>query len=293
MGFGLRTFLIEETISQCGYFLSTFRHCLSPFGEACYECALAKGENHNKGVPLVDRNQTDNSQTQSTAPFHVVPGRTGGYGQQLPYSGNQGFGEQQLNGQSQPFNRQLPQHFGSYQGQGQGLPHYSQPNWQTGQPSGGFSFSYTPSGNQRKRRSTRHRIPKYTLEIPANITSTKPLLTLVPVLSDFNGTFEYLIAHGNKSLFKVEQHKGFSQLHLTTPLHRKGVFRLWIKGFLHEATGNEVEVRPQIKEGEQSKDESTETVKTQGESPITKNKVRPLGFYQAKKFSLHLLINVV
>ncbi|KXJ14680.1 Fibrillin-2 [Exaiptasia diaphana] len=30
-------------------------HCLSPFGEACYECALARGEVPTGGVPLVDQ----------------------------------------------------------------------------------------------------------------------------------------------------------------------------------------------------------------------------------------------
>ena len=254
------------------------RHCLSPYGEACYECALSKGD--SKGVPLVERNETESKQTQASSPFHVVPASSGGYGQQHSHGygqPQQGHGHRLLGDQSQSYNRQIyPQNWQASRPR-QGLPL---------QQNQGFQFSYNPSrGNKRKRRSTRHRMEKFTVQIPANITSAQPILRLVPVLSEFNGTFNYVIVHGNTSLFKVEQHEGISFLHVKTPIYRKGVFRLWIKGVLHERKEKKTEVKD--KNGKTKVTRKTETEKGTKENP------HPLGYNAAKKFSLRLVIKAV
>ena len=228
----------------------------------------------------MERNQTG-SRFQSSAPYHVVPASSGGYGQQFPYGGNQGYGQQQQQQQQQQ------------QGQTYNQKIYGQQNWQTAQQNNGFQFSYTPSGGQRKRRSTRHRMEKFTIQIPANITSAKPILTLVPVLSDFNGTFNYLIVHGNISLFKVEERKGVSFLYVKTPLYRKGVFRLWIKGVVHESNEKKTDSKSKGEEGTQTKPTRSKNKSKVGKEMGNKKPHHPLGYYEAKKFSLHLVIKAV
>ena len=126
---------------------------------------------------------------------------------------------------------------------------------------------------------------KFTVQIPANITSAQPILRLVPVLSEFNGTFNYVIVHGNTSLFKVEQHGGISFLHVKTPIYRKEVFRLWIKGVLHERKEKKTEVK--------DKNEKTKVTRKTETEKGTKENPHPLGYNAAKKFSLRLVIKAV
>lgn len=259
--------------------MSVSRHCLSPYGEACYECALSKGNDGDKGVPLVERNAT-RSQFQSSPPYRIVPASSGGYGQQLPYGGNQRYGHQQQ--------QRLGYQLQSYNQQG-----YRQQNWQTAQQNNGFQYTFTPSGSQRKRRSVRHRMEKFTIQIPANITSAEPILTLVPVLSEFNGTFHYVIVHGNTSLFKVEENNGVSYLYIKTPLHRKGVFRLWIKGVMREAKEKKKDSESRGKEETQAKPSRSKKNYKVGQENETKKQHHPLGYNEAKKFSLHLVIKAV
>ena len=229
----------------------------------------------------MERNATGN-QFQSSPPYRIVPASSGGYGQQFLYGRNQGYNQQQqqrqgFGGQSQQYNQR----------------NYGQQNWQTAQQNNGFQYSFTPSGNQRKRRSTRHRMEKFTIQIPANITSAKPILTLVPVLSEFNGTFNYVIVHGNTSLFKVEERKGVSFLFIKTPLYRKGVFRLWIKGVLHEPKEKKEDPKLNVKEGTLSKPTRSTNKDKVGKENGTKKERHPLGYNEAKKFSLHLVIKAV
>ena len=256
---------------------------MSPYGEACYECALSKGDDEDKGVPLVERNQTG-SQTQSSAPYHVVPASSGSYGQHLPYGRNQGYGQHQLGqrqiqfgGQAQTYNQQ----------------NYGQQNWQAAPPNNGFQFSYTPSGKQRKRRSIGHRMEKFTLQIPTNISSAKPILTLVPVLAELNGTYKYVIVHGNTSLFKVEQRKGVSFLFVKTPFHRKGVFRVWIKGAMREKVTKEMvskETGSMATHGQETRKSNGNKL---GKETGTKKQRHTLGYHEAKRFSLRLTIKAV
>ena len=259
--------------------LSVSRHCLSPYGEACYECALSKESDDNKGVPLVERNET-RGQSQSSPPYRIVPASSGGYGQQFHYGGNQRYGQQQRQGLG-------------YQSQAHNQQGYGQQNWQTAQQNNGFQYSFTPSGSQRKRRSARHRMEKFTIQIPANITSAKPILTLVPVLAEFNGTFNYVIVHGNTSLFKVEENKGVSFLFIKTPLHRKGVFRLWIKGVMREPKKKQTDFKSKSKEEPQAKPSRSKKKSKVGQENGTKKKHHPLGYNEAKRFSLHLVIKAV
>ena len=227
----------------------------------------------------MEKNAT-RSQVQSSPPYHIVPASNGGYGQQLPYGGNQRYGHQQQQGlgyQLQSYNQQR----------------YSQQNWQTAKRNNGFQYSFTPSGSQRKRRSVRHRMEKFTIQIPTNITSAKPILTLVPVLSEFNGTFNYVIVHGNTSLFKVEENKGVSYLFIKTPLHRKGVFRLWIKGVMREPKEKEKDSKLKGKEETQAKPSRSKKNYKAGQENETKKQHHPLGYNEAKKFSLHLVIKAV
>ena len=134
---------------------------------------------------------------------------------------------------------------------------------------------------------------KFTIQIPANITSAKPILTLVPVLSEFNGTFNYVIVHGNTSLFKVEENKGVSYLFIKTPLHRKGVFRLWIKGVMREPKEKERDSKLKGKEEMQAKPSRSKKNYKAGQENETKKQHHPLGYNEAKKFSLHLVIKAV
>lgn len=271
---------IRTNFATC-FSLSVVRHCLSPYGEACYECALSKGNDDDKGVPLVERNET-RSQFQSSPPYRIVPASSGGYRQQFPYGGNRGYGQQQQQQQGL-----------AYQSQSYNQRRYGQQNWQTAQQNNGFQYSFTPSGSQRKRRSARHRMEKFTIQIPANITSAKPILTLVPVLSEFNGTFNYVIVHGNTSLFKVEENKGVSFLYIKTPLHRKGVYRLWIKGVVHEPKEKETDSKSKNKEETQAKSTRSKKNYKVGKENGTKTQRHPLGYNEAKKFSLHLVIKAV
>ena len=273
--------------------LSLFSHCLSPYGEACYECAMSKGD--DKGVPLVERNETRSQQSQSSAPHRIVPARSGGYGQQYPYNGNQGYGQApQTQGhtsqgyQSQSYNQRIyPQRNWQAAQPNQGLP--AQPNQRfPAQQNQGFQFSYAPPGNKRKRRSTRNRMMKFAIQVPVNITSAQPILRLVPVLSEFNGTFNYVIVHGNTSLFKVEEREGFSYLHIKTPLYRKGVFRLWIKGALHEPKGKKAEFKNNRRNTQAKQKDKRRILGTENGT-----KKHLLGFNEAKKFSLHLVIKAV
>lgn len=284
---------------RCKYtsLVSLSRHCLSPYGEACYECALSKGD--DKGVPLVERNETGSKQVQSSASHHIVPASSGGYGQQYPYGGYQGHGQpQQGHGHtSQSYNQRIypQQNWQAVQSKrgfpaqpNQGLPAQQNQRFPS-QQNKGFQFSYSSSGNSRKRRSTSHRMEKFTIQIPANLTSAQPILRLVPVLSEFNGTFNYLIVHGNTSLFKVEQRDGISYLHLKTPLHRKGVFRLWIKGVLHEPKAKKAETK-----NKRPKRPGADRHQNRIQEKENGTKKRPHASYnKAKKFSLHLVIKAV
>lgn len=231
----------------------------------------------------MERNQTG-SQSQSSPPYRIVPASSGGYGQLFPYGGNQGYG------QNQQGNRQTNL---GHQPQSYNQQNYGQRNWQAAQPSNGFQFSYTPPGKQRKRRSVGHRMEKFTIQIPASITSAKPILTLVPVLAEFNGTFNYVIVHGNTSLFKVEEHKGVSFLHVKTPLYRKGVFRVWIKGVLHEKVEKETDSKETVKEATHTKETRSKIKYKFGKENGTKKPRHSLGYHEAKKFSLHLVIKAV
>ena len=130
------------------YRFSHSRHCLSPYGEACYECALSKGG--DKGVPLVNKNATEAQRTQKTAPYKIVPSGSGGYGQQYPRR-NQGYSPPFQGQGRRSSSAQLPQYNQQI---------YPQPNWQAAQPkrgsqtqtqrrmpaqqNQGFQFSYTP-----------------------------------------------------------------------------------------------------------------------------------------------------
>jgi len=134
---------------------------------------------------------------------------------------------------------------------------------------------------------------KFTIQIPANITSAKPILTLVPVLSEFNGTFNYVIVHGNISLFKVEEIKGVSFLYLKTPLHRKGIFRLWIKGVMREPKEKQTDFKAKGEQETQAKPSRSKKNYKAGQENGTKKQHHPLGYNEAKKFSLHLVIEAV
>ena len=245
----------------------------------------------------MEKNETKNQQVQSSAPYHIVPASSGGFGQQYPYGGNQGYGQspqahrQTLPGdQSQSYNQRIyPQQNWQAAQPYQGLPAQPNQRFPAQQQQQGFQFSYTPSGNKRKRRSTRHRMEKFTIQVPVNITSAQPILRLVPVLSEFNGTFNYVIVHGNTSLFKVEERKGVSYLHIKTPLHRKGVFRLWIKGVLHEPKETKAD-------GTDKRRTTPATKKHRKRKLGSENGTKKhhlLGHNQAKKFSLHLVIKAV
>ena len=231
----------------------------------------------------MERNQTG-SQTQSSAPYHVVPASSGSYGQHLPYGRNQGYGQHQLGqrqiqfgGQAQTYNQQ----------------NYGQQNWQAAPPNNGFQFSYTPSGKQRKRRSIGHRMEKFTLQIHTNISSAKPILTLVPVLAELNGTFKYVIVHGNTSLFKVEQRKGVSFLFVKTPFHRKGVFRVWIKGAMREKVTKEMVSKETGTMATHGQERGKSNGNKLGKENGTKKQRHTLGYHEAKRFSLRLTIKAV
>lgn len=267
-------------------------HCLSPYGEACYECALSKGG--DKGVPLVNKNATEAQRTQKTAPYKTVPSGSGGYGQQYPRR-NQGYSPPFQGQGRRSSSAQLPQYNQQI---------YPQPNWQAAQPkrgsqtqtqrrmpaqqNQGFQFSYTPPGSKRKRRSTRHRTEKFTVEVPANISSAQPILRLVPVLSEFNGTFHYTIVHGNKILFALEERDGVSFLHVRTRLHRKGTFPLLIKGVLSES-----KVKREDSKHERPKTTTAKKYKKTMDTKESGNKRHRAGYEEAKKFSLNLIIKAL
>ena len=242
----------------------------------------------------MDKNATEAQRTQKTAPYHVVPSSSGGYVQQNR-QGNQGY--------SPPFQGQVHRSY-SAQSPQYNQQTYPQRNWQAAQPNHGFQtqtqrripaqqnqgfqFSYTPPGNKRKRRSTRHRTEKFTVQVPVNISSAQPILRLVPVLSEFNGTFHYTIVHGNKSLFALEEHNGVSFLHVRTRLHRKGAFPLWIKGILSESKVKREDVKHEKPK--------TTTVKKYKKTIDTKDsgtKKHPSGYQEARKFSLNLVIKAL
>lgn len=267
-------------------------HCLSLYGEACYECALSKGG--DKGVPLVNKNATEAQRTQKTAPYNIVPSGSGGYGQQYPRR-NQGYSPPFQGQGRRSSSAQLPQYNQQI---------YPQPNWQAAQPkrgsqtqtqrrmpaqqNQGFQFSYTPPGSKRKRRSTRHRTEKFTVEVPANISSAQPILRLVPVLSEFNGTFHYTIVHGNKILFALEERDGVSFLHVRTRLHRKGTFPLLIKGVLSES-----KVKREDSKHERPKTTTAKKYKKTMDTKESGNKRHRAGYEEAKKFSLNLIIKAL
>lgn len=115
----------------------------------------------------------------------------------------------------------------------------------------------------------------------------------MPVLSEFNGTFHYVIVHGNTSLFKVEENNGVSYLYIKTPLHRKGVFRLWIKGVKREAKEKKKDSESRGKEETQAKPSRSKKNYKVGQENETKKQHHPLGYNEAKKFSLHLVIKAV
>lgn len=265
---------------------------MSPYGEACYECALSKGG--DKGVPLVDKNATEAQRTQKTAPYHIVPSGSGGYRQQYPRR-NQGYSPPFQGQGHRSSSTQLPQYNQQI---------YPQPNWQAAQPkqgfqtqtqrripaqqNQGFQFSYTPPGSKRKRRSTRHRTEKFTVEVPANISSAQPILRLVPVLSEFNGTFHYTIVHGNKILFALEERDGVSFLHVRTRLHRKGAFPLLIKGVLRESKVKREDIKY-----ERPKTTTAKKYKKTMDTKESGTKKHPAGYEEAKKFSLNLIIKAL
>lgn len=264
-------------------------HCLSSYGEACYECALSKGG--DKGVPLVEGNATEAQQIQSSAPYHAVPASSNGYGQQLPYGGNQGYSppfQGQGQGHSPQHNQQIyPQQNWQAVGTNQGSPSQSHQRFPA-QQNQGFPFSYTSSGNKRKRRSTRRRKEKFIIQVPVNITTAQPILRLVPVLSELNGTFHYVIVHGNASLFKVEERNGVSFLHVKTSLYRKGAFRLWIKGVLHGPDLKRAEINNKGR-----KTTTSEKFKAAMDAKEIGTKKHLVGYEEAKKFSLNLVLTAV
>ena len=129
---------------------------------------------------------------------------------------------------------------------------------------------------------------KFIIQVPFNITSAQPIVRLVPVLSEFNGTFNYVIVHGNTSLFKVEEREGFSYLHIKTPLYRKGVFRLWIKGTIHEPKGKKAEFKDKRRITQAKRKHKKGKLGTENGT-----KKHLLGYNEAKKFSLHLVMKAV
>lgn len=94
-------------------------------------------------------------------------------------------------------------------------------------------------------------------------------------------------------MFKVEERKGVSYLFVKTPLYRKGVFRLWIKGVLHEPKEKKTDSRLSGKEGTQTEPTISKNKNKVGQVNGTKKQSRPLGYYEARKFSLHLVIKAV
>lgn len=86
----------------------------------------------------------------------------------------------------------------------------------------------------------------------------------------------------------MEERKGISFLHVKTPLFRKGVFRLWIKGVLHE----QKERKTDVTDKRQTRPATKKHKKKLGSVNGTK-KHHPLGYNEAKRFSLHLVIKAV
>ena len=180
-------------------------------------------------------------------------------------------GQPPLNGGSIKLSDQVPgqvspQQYGSFQQGSYQSDGYAQQ--QGGQSNGGqlnWQARQT-SGQRRHRRSLRHH-EAIEIKIKSNVTSGTTLLKLSPMLSSLNGTFEYVIAKGNTSLFKVEQVQGLTYLHLREPLGRKGTFYLTIKGLLH--SNEDDEKRKAVKEH------------------------RPPGYNEARKFALDIIMQAV
>ena len=91
----------------------------------------------------------------------------------------------------------------------------------------------------------------------------------------------------------MEENKGVSYLFIKTPLHRKGVFRLWIKGVMREPKEKERDSKLKGKEEMQAKPSRSKKNYKAGQENETKKQHHPLGYNEAKKFSLHLVIKAV
>ena len=124
----------------------------------------------------------------------------------------------------------------------------------------GYQYNFQGSGGRTRRRA--HHAAKFKLRLPFNLTSAVPIVKLVPVLRTLNGTFEYVIAHGDTKVFKVDQYQGVTYLHVRKHLPRKGTFRLLLKGLLHHKLHKKI-----------SREE--------------------IGMREAKKFVVKLIINII
>ncbi|XP_048583421.1 fibrillin-1 isoform X2 [Nematostella vectensis] len=148
-------------------------HCLSSFGEACYECALAKIP--TGGVPLVDSNNTTPTPPSVGQPVLPAGGVSQqGYGQrrmladqasgekQIAANQQQGGGYQQPLGNQQQYNQQYGQQYYGQQLSGYGQRQQPSGYGQRQQPSGygqqqqssGYGQQQQPSGyGQRQQPS--------------------------------------------------------------------------------------------------------------------------------------------
>jgi hypothetical protein len=114
------------------------------------------------------------------------------------------------------------------------------------------------------------------LGLKYNRTSGNIILKLVPVLKSLNGSMEYIMERGDKTLFRVENIAGTMYLRTRTGLKVGQTHKIWL--------------RPKYKKQERRK---TEKKETKGKSKKANKDAHVLGVREAMRFALHLQIEVV
>ena len=171
----------------------SFRHCISRFGQTCYNCA---------------------SNQQQQRPQRIVT--------QNKYK----FGEKPRSATPARYNSRLHNPYKTPYGYYVSQPKQSNPNPDPYR----YTYSYGSSSGQRRKR-TSHFVHKLKMTVPRNVTERDNLLVLTPVLETLQKHFHYEILRGNKSRFAIINKNGVSILHAKNPLE-VGLHRVYIKGHL-------------------------------------------------------------
>lgn len=246
-----------------------FRHCISKYGQTCYNCASVRLQRPGS-IVTGNKYKFGEQPKQTPVQRKATPARLY-HSQRFSYPKN-------------PYRSP----WGYYASQ-------RQKNIRESADAYRYTYSYGSSSGSRRRRAS-HYVHKLRITVARNVTARDKLLEFTPVLESLQKTFHYEILRGNKNLFRIKVHKGISALHSKKPLKKHvGLHKVYLKGRTDKVkTGVPSEMINQIEFSSSGVPKKLKMDKNESIGGISEKKGNAvLGLSEAKKFHIDLFIDVV